>query len=305
MKKIHFIIIVALAFSVLVSCTKEPRTQYITKTLDLGFENTPSSDPDETESPDTKNFLQNTSTGEVRWLSGKGVDYYIHAFDEDDVVHRFQGASTSPPAEQKRKYVCTTWPAGKEIKLVVWTGSSNNNDLLIDGLKITGASSLILRNDQAPNNTHSFAQTVNFVVMKSGDPCLRSVFGFLRFNVPKFPGGTTAAHKYIKLTANEDIAGPVRIDYSGTDPYAEIIPGSGTSKSITLTVRAKSGVYETGYIYMAMPPGTYTGVTLDITPFAVENGAVKGEEDHIHLTLNKDLVIKRGCWTKVATLPAS
>lgn len=334
MNRINAFSFFTIAILLVVSCSKYPQEQFVTKTLELGFEDQTSVDDQETDSPDTKIYLKNNST--VAWstaTTGAG-DFHIQVFDSDNVVHRFDAIGPDPKtvydkkgnpltqvgAANIRSFSCTEWPAPnntpKALKLVVWTSKKANGDLSLDNDLIvkgggTSSSSLYLKSEQAPNMTHSFDNAVNFSVKKPEDSQLLSSVGFLRLDIPAFKAGTAdedkscAGLKTVKITANEFIAGPVKIDCSGTKPKAIVDDealDAYKSKSITLTVRAKSNVYETGYIYITMPPGTYTGVSLELTPFTAKNTTTG---DPFTINLKGEVVIHRAKWTAVKKLPAS
>ena len=179
MKKIYTFAAVAAAILAIVSCAKEQQEvkgKVITKTIELGF-------ADETSygSLDSKNYLANATTGEVRWASS-GADQTVHAFTGDNVRYAF--TSTSTALEQKRAFTCNTWPADAWMKLITWHGKVSKNAVL-NGWTLTG-SNIEIKSTQAINNTKSFDITQNIVVMKPGDTALRSVFGFLRYKNPPF-----------------------------------------------------------------------------------------------------------------------
>lgn len=276
------------------SCTKGPN--YVTKTLDLAFEDYSEDASLESGNQDTKTYI--ASKGRVQWTSG---DKTIYVFDEENNKHAFTAYPTPSGASTTRTFVCNEWPEGQNMKLVVWTGMGNSI-MLDNDWNVTGAS-IKIKNPQALSNTNSFDSGSNITVMKPGsDPLLRSVFGYLRMKNPTYPGTTSAAIKSVVVTADEYISGSVQIDYSGSEPIATLI-GDTKENSITINTRwaNKKGVgYEPGYLYLVMPVGTYHNVTLEILPFASdpsEKDAATGTAFKIRA--RNAITIQRGKYTDI------
>ena len=165
-------------------------------------------------------------------------------------------------------------------------------------------------NPQKVNTSKSFDSRANIAVMKPGDTALRNVFGYLRFTLPSYPiAGETriSAIKSVTLTADENVAGNISIDYSGTDPVATVV--SNGSTSLTLNARWKDNGptgYEAGVVYLILPPGTYHHASLTLVPFT-EEPTVSGAATGTPFTVNfvGDVVVQRGKYTECGVLPAS
>ena len=279
----------AATVSVLVSCAKEVQetgTAYITKTIEVGFEE---------DVPASKPFLSDNQF--FKW-SSSDLDKQIFVFDQNNTRYKFTN-TTSDIGVTSRTFACETWPAASEVKMVLWNGATSSGETL-SGWAVSG-SKLELKNSQTIGNTDSFDQCQAMAIMKKGDSQLKPIFGYLRFKNGTFPGGAAAAVKRVVITADENIAGKVKVDYSGSSPVTTIV--SGGSKSITAWTRYNKGKYEAGYMYVAMVPGTYHNVRLTVYPFATEATAQDTAEG-TSFTINADvLFIERGRYTDGGLLP--
>ncbi|MBO4476335.1 MAG: rhamnogalacturonan acetylesterase [Bacteroidales bacterium] len=284
---------VAVALLAGISCSKEQpaavQGDFVTKTLDLGFE---------ASEPASKTYLVNNA--HVNW-STNGVDKIVYVFDTEG--NRYDFTSTATTSSATRSFSCDTWPASAEVKMVLWSGKTSANEKsVLNGWTLSGES-LAVKTAQGPNMSNSFDATVGIAVMKPGDAMMRSVLGYLRYRINTFPGGSSAAIKSVTVSADEDMAGKISIDYSGAEPVASIV--SDGVKSITANTRFanKNGyTYEPGYVYVGMLPGTYHNVKLTITAFAADPDSKDAATiEPFTIGLNKDLTIVRGQYTDVAS----
>ena len=292
--KLRTISFISLAIAAIasLSCTKELRAakgDFITKTLEVGFEDS---------EPASKTYLVNNA--QIRW-SSSGTDKIIYVFDQDN--KRYDFTSTASSASATRSFSCDTWPTTAKVKMVLWSGKSSANEKsVLNGWTLSGES-LAIKTTQSPSMSSSFDATTGIAVMKPGDAKMRSVLGYLRYSIGKFPDGSSAAIKSVTVSADEDMAGKITIDYSGNDPVASLVPGGGVKSIIANTRYAnKNGVtYEPGYVYVGMLPGTYHNVKLTITAFAADPTTKDAATiEPFTVSLNNDLVIVRGKFTAVA-----
>ena len=299
MMKLRTISIASLAIAMMTgfSCAKEVQAakgDYITKTIEVGFEDS------EDNADASKTYLANNA--QIRW-SSSGTDKIIYVFDESG--KRYDFTSTATSASATRSFSCSTWPTDAKIKMVLWSGKGSSSEKsVLNGWTLSGES-LAIKTTQAPSMSSSFDATTGIAVMKPGDKKMRSVLGYLRYSVGKFPDGVSAAIKSVTISADENLAGKISIDYSGKDPVASIV--SDGVKSITANTRYanKNGVtYEPGYVYVGMLPGTYHNVKLTITAFK-EDPKAKDEDgsnslEPFTVSLPGEMVIVRGKFTAVA-----
>ena len=295
MKKIIAFAAFAAALVTAASCVKERSNapvQTTTKVLSLGFEEN---------APDSKTYIRDYKIGNV-WWSTNAVDKVIYVFDKD--ANKYTFASTSTTTEATREFSCDSWPTEAEAKFVLWSGKqatgSNPDASTVSGSVISGLS---LSSAQTIGNANSFSLSANIAVMKEGDTALRNVFGYIRYTVPAV--NTLAGIKAVSVSADEDLAGNVQINYSGADPVATIV--SGGVKSVSATTRFKEG-YQPGTYYLVVPAGTYHNVKFTITPFA--EGADVSSQDAaagtpFTLNVKGDVVVERGKYTDAGTLPVS
>ena len=291
-------ILLAAVMTAAVSCSKIQSGNNRALTIRVGYEQ-------ETQ-PGTKTYVKDSNAGTI-WWGTANQDKVIYAFDASENKYSF--TSTSATAESTRSFTCDSWGGG-DWKMVVWTGLVEANDhSSLTGSVISG-SSLKVMNPQKVNNSKSFDSRANIAVMKPGDTALRNVFGYLRFTLPSYPipeETRISAIKSVTLSADENVAGNISIDYSGSDPVAAIV--SNGSTSLTLEARWKgSGPtgYEAGVVYMVLPPGTYHHASLTIVPFS-ETPTDKEAATGAAFTVNfvGDVIVQRGQYTECGTLPAS
>lgn len=285
-------IIIALALTAAVACSKEHDGGPGRLTIRAGFE--------QELQPLTKTYVKDSGTGAIWWGTGS-LDKVLFVFSESDAKYNFTSESTQ--AEAVRTFSCDTWGGG-DWKYAVWTGRSAAADnCSVSGSVISG-STLRVVNPQTATNSNSFNNTANITVMKPQDTAMRNVLGYLRFTIPTYPGSTLAAIKSVQLSADEDVAGNISIDYSGADPVASIT-ADGTN-TLTLNTRWKDTGYEAGLAYMVLPAGTYHNAKLTVTPFSetpsAENAATATPYT---VYFNSDLTITRGRYTDCGTLAAS
>ena len=297
MVKNKYILLAAVVLAT-VSCSKIPSGDSRSLTIRVGY-------AQETQ-PATKTYVKDSNAGTI-WWGTSNQDKVIYAFDSSDNKYSF--TSTSTTAEPTRSFTCDSWSGG-DWKMVVWTGLVEANDhSSLSGSVISG-SSLKVMNPQKVNNSKSFDSRANIAVMKTGDTALRNVFGYLRFTLPSYPipGETRiSAIKTVTLNADENVAGNISIDYSGSDPVATVV--SNGSTSLTLNARWKDNGptgYEAGVVYMILPPGTYHNASLTIVPFT-ETPTVSSAATGAAFTVNfvGDVTIQRGQYTECGTLPAA
>ena len=293
MKKIIAIAAFAAALVATVSCNKEQNnisSLTTVKTLSLGFED---------RLPDSKTYVKDPQAGTIWWGISE-VDQVIYVFDEACTKYNFVSASTTP--EATREFSCDTWPVNSDPGFVVWSGklaTGNSADAtVVDGDIISG---LVLPTTQYNDHASSFAYNTNVAVKKPGDATLRNVFGYIRYTVPNVGG--YAAIKNVSISADEFLAGPVQIDYSGANPVATIV-GSG-QKVVNADVNFNGG-FEPGSYYMTVPAGTYHNLKITITPFA-EN-ADRTQKNAMAaapftLSAKSDVVVERGKYTDAGELP--
>ena len=277
--------------------------------------------------PDTKTYLSGDGT-RISW-SSDSRDKRIYVFDSKGGKNTFTSSSTSPEAVRSFSGSIT---AGSEIKYVLWHGYTDNTVLtenaggvgtesvtpggsatwetkadLVPPATVFSGSCLTLPSIQEITNQNSFERYSNFSVMKEGDTCLKSVFGYLRYRIPLSRIDNNATIRRIKITADEDIAGQVEIDYTGADPVAKIV--SGGSKSITVNTRWQPNApqrYEPGLYFAIIPAGTYHNMEIEITAFsggASTQDAPTNEPFTIYC--RGDVLVERGKYTDLGTLPVS
>lgn len=297
MVKKKYILLAAVAI-VAASCSKMHSGDSRSLTLRVGYEQ-------ETQ-PVTKTYVRDSNAGTI-WWGTSNQDKVIYAFDASE--NKFSFTSTSTTAEATRAFTCDSWSGG-DWKMVIWSGLVEANDHSTLSGSVLSGSSLKVMNPQKVNNSKSFDSRANIAVMKPGDTALRNVFGYLRFTLPSYPipGETRiSAIKSVTLTADENVAGNICIDYSGTDPVATVV--SNGSTSLTLNARWKDNGptgYEAGVVYMILPPGTYHHASLTLVPFT-EEPTVSGAATGTPFTVNfvGDVVVQRGKYTECGVLPAS
>lgn len=252
-------------------------------------------------------------------------------FDSNGKKNVFK--STSSTIEVARSFTGTI-PSGGKPKYVLWTGKLQNDDNTIltetsDALDsalgsetiVSGGSAtldtkaggsatsvrfsgscLAVSSTQTINYQNSFVADGNISIMKEGDSCLKSVFGYLRYRIPVSDQGNYATIKSIKITADENIAGQVEIDYSGNEPVASIV--SKGSRSITVNTRwqSKTSSYEPGLYYAILPVGKYHNVSVEITTF---NGAASSYDAPTNapftIYCRGEVVVERGRYTDLGT----
>ena len=297
MKKIFAIAAFAAALVATVSCNKEQTailSPTTVKTLSFGFEE---------RVPATRTYVNDPASGTIWWGQSE-VDTVIYVFDAACTKYAFCSKSRTP--EATRSFSCSTWPNDAEPTFVVWSGklangTSNPDATTVDGDIISG---LVLPSTQYNDHASSFAFNTNAAVMKAGDTALRNVYGYIRYTVPEKDGYATI--KNVSITADEFLAGPVQIDYSGADPVATIA-GSG-QKVVNADINFKADFgYEAGSYYMTVLPGTYHNLKITITPFAdnadrTQKNAMAGAA--FTLTAKADVVVERGKYTDAGELPS-
>jgi hypothetical protein len=279
---------------------------------------------------DSKTYVYGT---EIRWSSAD-LDKVLYVFDSKGKKNVLTSTATSPAASRS---FSGSISSGSEVRLILWSGKYANEDKsemtetssedeiigagtesigeggTIDyNTKSTGTfshtyltgTSLSVANPQNINNTNSFAPDANIAVMRPGDSQLKSVFGYLRYRIPVGADGA-ATIKSIRITADEDIVGRIKIDCSGIAPVATII--SNGSKSLTVNTRWQTkdgGYYEPGTLFAVLPAGTYHNMKITITPFS--NGARTQDAatgTPFTISCRGEVVVQRGFYTDLGTLP--
>ncbi len=279
------------------------------------------------ETAGTKTYVVGGS--EIRWTSS-GVDKVIYVFDTNGKKNVFESSSTT--AEAVRTFTGTV-SSGSKPKYILWSGKAKNSDntvltessgglgteTIVSGGTATldtkaslmapttrfSGTCLAVSPTQTITLQNSFVSDGNISVMKEGDECLKSVFGYLRYRIPVSPLGDYATIKSIKITTDENIAGQVDIDYSGDEPIATIVANG--SKSITVTTRwqPKSPAhYEPGIYFAILPVGTYHNMSIEITTFS---GAATSQDAPTNapftIYCRGEVVVERGKYTDLGTLP--
>ena len=295
MKKTFAIFFIILAG---ISCSKEqPRdvSDASTLTIQAGFE--------EKALIDTKTYVKDPNAGTI-WWGNTSLDRVLFVFDAAGAKTAL--TSTSETVEAVRSFSSDSWSGG-EWKYAIWTGYSQAKDQCVLNGSVLSGSTLKVLNPQTITNSKSFNNTANIAVMKPEDAVLKNVFGYLRFTLPTYPGSSLAGIKSVTLTADENVAGDIQIDYSGDVPLASVISNANASRTLTLNTRYKAQGpqgYEPGYVWMVLPAGTYHNASLTITPFTsdpVNKDATTGEPFTYNFIGN--LVIKRSQYTDCGTLP--
>lgn len=316
----RFFIGIAAAVLALVSCEREAPGSGNEEdgrqiTITVGWED---------QLPATKTYLSGGT--KIRW-STADRDKRIYVFDSKGGKSTFTSSSSS--YEDVRTFTGSI-TSGSEVKYILWHGSDTDDVVLTDTSSGAGTenmtsggtatletkadlmppvtaftgSSLTLASVQSIINGHSFAATANISVMKEGDTCLKSVFGYLRYRIPASAlGGMHAAIKTVTVSADEPMAGQVTIDYNGAEPVATVL---GSTTSVTVNTRWKDSYYEEGLYYMVIPAGTYHNMSITITPFAEASdsqSAATGDPFTIYCRGN--VVVERGKYTDLGTLPVS
>ena len=294
-------------------------------TITAGFE-TPGA-PD----ADSKTFVYNGS--QIRWGTGS-IDKVIYVFDSKGVKNTF--TSTSVSAGSRRSFTGSI-SEGSEIQLILWSGKVPDDDMselsvTTSQEEFTGAgnepigqggaiefvtkssatvsnpilsgSSLAVVNPQQIEYSNSFATNANIAVMQPGGDKLKSVFGFIRYTIPAWTDGS-ATIKSITITADEDLAGQVEIDCSGTDPVARIVSNGSKSLTVNTGWTTKSGgYYEPGTLFAVLPAGTYHNVKVTITPFeGSSRTADAATTAPITISCKGEVIVSRGCYSDLGTLP--
>ena len=291
MKKIIAIAAFAVALVASVSCNKEqnliPATT--TKTLSFGFEQ-----------PATKTYVKDTQAGTIWWGISE-VDKVVFVFDENCTKYPF--VSTSDTPEAVRAFTCDSWPTEAQMSFAVWSGrfisgTSQNDETTVDGDIING---LVLPNIQYNDHVNSFAYNTNAAILKAGDSSLRNLYGYIRYTIPATDG--FASIKNVSIQADEFLAGPVRVDYSGSEPVATIV---GNGQNAVNADANFNGGYEAGIYYLTVPAGTYHNVKITITPFTksadrTQKNAITGAP--FTLSAKADVVVERGKYTDAGELP--
>ena len=289
---IFFIILVG------ISCSKEQSgdvSDASTLTIQAGFE--------DKASVDTKTYVKDPAAGTI-WWGNTSQDRVLFVFD--DAGEKTVLTSTSETPEAVRTFSSDSWSGG-EWKYVVWTGYTQTKDQCALNGSVLSGPTLKVQNPQAISNSKSFNNTANIAVMKPEDSVLKNVFGYLRFTLPTYPGSSLAGIKSVTLTADENVAGDIQIDYSGETPVTSVISNANASRTLTLNTRYKQEGpqgYEPGYVWMVLPAGTYHNASLTITPFTsdpVNKDATTGDPFTVNFIGN--LVIKRSQYTDCGTLP--
>ena len=323
--------ILAISACTLCACTRESLTSGPENdglmTITAGFE-TPRSGAG---SESTKTIVSDGT--KILW-SAKGVDKVIYVFDSEKVKNAFTCSALS--ASSTRTFTGAI-SEGSEPLLVLWSGkraaddqsvlSEKSSDVEVTGTgneaigeggsiqfdtkssatitrTILSGPSLEVVNPQQVEFAGSFATNANIAVMRPGEEVLKSVFGYIRYTIPKGPDGG-AAIKSVTFTADEDLSGRIEIDCSGADPVAKLV-GDG-SKSLTVNTpwqTADGGYYEAGTFYAVLPVGTYHNMTVTITPF--ESGARSKDaatREPFTISCKGPVTIQRGCYASLGTLP--
>ena len=315
----------------LVSCIRESKpdesVQTRKMTLTIGHE----SQAPASGEVDTKTYVAGGT--QVRW-SSSDLDKLIIVFDSKGGKNVF--TSTESATSATRQFTGTI-PEGSTPKLILWSGeyagydssvlsevnvneetTETGNEPIGEGNEIEfqtksgqttthtilSGPSLAVVNPQNISNTNSFAPDANIAVMRPWDESLKSVFGYLRYRIPIGSDGS-ATIKSITITADENLAGRVRIDCSNPEPVAKII--SHGSKSLTVNTRWQTkdgGYYEAGTLYAVLPAGTYHNMKVTITPFA---GSARTWEaatgTPFTISCRGEVVIQRAHYTDLGTLP--
>ncbi|MBO4596089.1 MAG: right-handed parallel beta-helix repeat-containing protein [Bacteroidales bacterium] len=283
----RFIFALALGTVLTAACVRENNLRSEGKlTINVGFEQQTS----RRVSSITKTFV---SGKQILWAGASSYDKCLFVFDSDGAKNIFR--STSTVDEATRSFTGTV-SDGSTVKFVVWTGKSATGDrCTLDGNVLSGTT-LALPSGQDISAENSFCSTANIAVMKPGDKALRNVFGYIRYTVPAAETGL-AAISSVLFSADENLAGRIRIDYSGAEPVVSIV-GSAEKEVEVLTRYVSSGSnkgYQPGTYYAILPPGVYHNMKITVTP-------VTG--DPFTLSCKGDVTIVRGKFTSCGTLPA-
>ena len=314
-----------------VACTREelqpetPAGDFVT--LSLGFEQ-----PAPTgKTAETKTYLYGDGVT-VGWGStaanGSGVDSKVYVFDSKGGKSTFTCGNTQRAAEFARPFSGTI-TAGSSVKYILWHGFSDNTTLVetpggtgTESISAGGSATLGTKADLSPEtavfsgtcltlpsvqgitNFHSFNNQCNFAVMREGDSCLKSVFGYIRYVIPISRKGNNGTVKSITLKADEFLAGQVEIEYSGADPIARVVASG--SQNVTVNTRWQSTGYEYGQHFAVVPVGTYHNMELTVTTFAGENGGATKDaatNDPFTVYIRGEVTVERGKYTDLGTLP--
>ena len=289
------------------SCAREKEIDPQLLTLKVGFEDRlPASD-------DTKTML---SGSHVMWDGQNAADRVLFVFDSEGQKNVFTSTSTATEATRIFKGNISE---GSSIRFMLWSGKTagEDNTLLRDvgvgnepitpggGIEFATKSSGVVRtvissegslavvNPQTPSGVNTFAPDANIAVMNASDGALRNVFGYIRYTVPAGEDGF-AAIKSVTFSAEEYLAGPIEIDYEGTEPKVSIV-GEG-SKELTVHTSSQGGNFLAGTYYAVLSPGTYHNMKITVTP-------VSGEV--FTLSSSTPVTVVRGKYTDSSTLPSA
>ncbi|MBO4340370.1 MAG: hypothetical protein J5835_02935 [Bacteroidales bacterium] len=316
----------------LVACTMEELQQETPAgtplSLSLGFEQPT---PLGGQTAETKTYMLGDGTT-VGWTTSNASssESRVIVFDSKGGRNNFTSGARS--AETVRPFSGTI-TAGSTVKYILWHGFSDTNKVTLtetsggtgtESISAGGSATLETKADISPaaavfsgtcltlpstqniTNYHSFNNQCNFAVMREGDSCLKSVFGYIRYVIPISIKENNGTIRRIKIKADEDLAGQVEIDYSGTEPIARVVANG--SKEITVNSRwqTNGNLYEYGPHFAVLPVGTYHNMELEITTFAGNEGG--GTQDAatnepFTVYIRGEVVVERGKYTDLGNLP--
>ncbi|MBO4427821.1 MAG: hypothetical protein J5771_05015 [Bacteroidales bacterium] len=280
-----------------VACVREDKLMDDGRiTLRLGFEQQSS----KSISALTKTYV---SGSRILWSGSSSYDKCIFVFDSNGQKSAFTSSST---VDEATRAFTGTVSEGASVKYVLWTGRSATGDRsTLDG-NVLGGTTLSLPSGQIISDENSFCRTANIAIMKQGDRALRNVFGYIRFTIPASEGGHAAIYSVL-FSADENMAGKVRIDYSGSEPVTSIYASAEKEVEVITRYVNQSSFkgYQAGTYYAIVPAGTYHNMKITVTPFtdeAISENAATGEP--FTLTCKSDVTVVRGKFTSAGTLPA-
>ena len=218
-------------------------------------------------------------------------DKVIYVFDSKGIKNAFN--STSGVAIERTRKFTGSISEGSEIMGVIWTGHVPTQDQCSFDNGVFRGQTLKVKNPQIINNGMSLDNTANIAVMKSDANVLVNVFGYLKYTVPEIDGAGTV--KSVTFSADQPLSGEVQIDYTGDEPLAEIVDDE-ACKTLTVNAKDENATLGPGDVYAILPVGTYTNFNIKVT-FA--------DDSSYNVPVSEQVIIERGKYTSVGTLPAT
>lgn len=266
MKNIKYILAAIFAFAAL-SCQKEDPTKSNTEPGLVSVTLT-------TE-PATKTHIHNNDVTKIYWNEGDKIKVFTDKTYVESISNLSTNASSFSMSEapknnfakfsgniagkstklwavypESRATSCST--DGRNLKVSIPDSQNGTAWSFDNNLNISIASAEI-------NGKNNGTQYLSYELTEPISLNFKNVCTLLKFTAPNNAEEISS----VTITANEDIAGEMTIDFSGTDPIVKSISGS---KSITMTGNFAAN---TDY-YFVVAPVTLTGISMTIQTKASE-----------------------------------